>query len=74
MEGKSSFLTGEVSHLIPNTWIVDIDLERFFDTVNHDKLMNIISRIIKDGDVISLLVFTVHLLFILEIQMLYNQP
>ena len=37
------------------TWIVDIDLERFFDTVNHDRLMNIISRTIKDGDVISLI-------------------
>lgn len=36
-------------------WIVDIDLERFFDTVNHDRLMNLISRIINDGDVISLI-------------------
>lgn len=37
------------------SWVVDIDLEKFFDTVNHDKLMNIISRTIKDGDVISLI-------------------
>jgi group II intron reverse transcriptase/maturase len=37
------------------TWIIDIDLERFFDTVNHDKLMNIVSRTIKDGDTISLI-------------------
>lgn len=36
-------------------WVVDIDLERFFDTVHHDKLMRIISRTIKDGDVISLI-------------------
>lgn len=36
-------------------WIVDIDLEKFFDTVHHDKLMNIISRTIEDGDVISLI-------------------
>ncbi|EFX6585728.1 group II intron reverse transcriptase/maturase [Shigella dysenteriae] len=36
-------------------WIVDIDLERFFDTVNHDKLMRIISNTIDDGDVISLI-------------------
>ncbi|MGP4074225.1 group II intron reverse transcriptase/maturase [Piscibacillus sp. B03] len=36
-------------------WIVDIDLERFFDTVNHDRLMNLISRTVKDGDVISLI-------------------
>ena len=36
-------------------WVVDIDLERFFDTVHHDRLMNIISRTIVDGDVISLI-------------------
>ena len=36
-------------------WIVDIDLERFFDTVHHDKLMRIISTTIDDGDVISLI-------------------
>ncbi len=36
-------------------WVVDIDLERFFDTVHHDRLMNIIARTIKDGDVISLI-------------------
>ena len=34
--------------------IVDIDLEKFFDTVNHDKLMTLIGRTIKDGDVISI--------------------
>jgi RNA-directed DNA polymerase len=36
-------------------WIVDIDLERFFDTVHHDKLMRIIANTINDGDVISLI-------------------
>ena len=36
-------------------WIVDIDLERFFDTVNQDKLITIIGRTIKDGDVVSLI-------------------
>lgn len=36
-------------------WIVDIDLERFFDTVHHDRIMNIINRTIKDGNVISLI-------------------
>jgi group II intron reverse transcriptase/maturase len=36
-------------------WVVDIDLERFFDTVNHDKLMRIIANTINDGDVISLI-------------------
>ena len=38
-----------------HSWIVDIDLERFFDTVDHDKLMTIIGRTIKDGDVISII-------------------
>jgi group II intron reverse transcriptase/maturase len=32
---------------------VDIDLAKFFDTVDHDKLMTIFGRTIKDGDVIS---------------------
>ena len=38
-----------------HNWIVDIDLERFFDTVDHDKLMTIIGRTIKDGNVISII-------------------
>lgn len=38
-----------------NEWIVDIDLEKFFDTVDQDRLINIIMRTIKDGDVISLI-------------------
>ncbi len=37
------------------TWIVDIDLEKFFDTVCHDKIMRIISNTIKDSDLISLI-------------------
>lgn len=37
------------------SWIVDIDLERFFDTVHQDRLMNIISHTVSDGDVISLI-------------------
>nr|AFK29745.1 hypothetical protein [uncultured bacterium] len=36
-------------------WIVDIDLEKFFDKVNHDKLMQIVSRTVLDGDVVSLI-------------------
>ena len=38
-----------------NEWMVDIDLEKIFDTVNHDKLMSIIGRTIKEGDVISII-------------------
>jgi Retron-type reverse transcriptase len=29
-------------------WVVDIDLEKFFDKVNHDKLMGILAKTIKD--------------------------
>ena len=36
-------------------WVVDIDLQSFFDEVNQDKLMAIIHRTIKDDDVISLI-------------------
>lgn len=36
-------------------WIVDIDLEKFFDRVNHDKLIQIVSETVKDGDVVSLI-------------------
>ena len=36
-------------------WVVDIDLERFFDTVNHDRLIQIIYKTIDDGDVMSLI-------------------
>lgn len=34
---------------------VDMDLEKFFDTVNHSKLTEILSRTVKDGRVISLI-------------------
>ena len=37
------------------SWIVDLDLEKFFDTVNQDRLINIIRRTIKDGEVVSLI-------------------
>ena len=37
------------------TWTVDMDLEKFFDTVNQDKLTEILSRKITDGRVIALI-------------------
>ena len=37
------------------TWIVDIDLQKFFDTVCHDKLISIIMKTIHDGDLVSLI-------------------
>src|SRR5574344_537665 len=36
-------------------YVVDLDLEKFFDTVNHSKLIEVLSRTIKDGRVISLI-------------------
>ena len=37
------------------TYIVDIDLEKFFDNVPQDKLMYLVHRIIDDGDTESLI-------------------
>ena len=37
------------------TWAVDLDLAKFFDTVNHSKLLRILSQRIKDGKLISLI-------------------
>ena len=36
-------------------YVVSMDLEKFFDTVNHSKLIEVLSRTIKDGRVISLI-------------------
>ena len=36
-------------------WIVDIDLEKFFDNVPQDKLMSFVGRIIQDPDTESLI-------------------
>jgi len=36
-------------------WAVDIDLAKYFDTVNHDKLMRLLSETITDGRVLSLI-------------------
>ena len=36
-------------------WIVELDLERFFDRVNHDKLMNLLAAKIKDKRTLKLI-------------------
>lgn len=36
-------------------YVVDMDLEKYFDTVNQSKLVEVLSRTIKDGRVISLI-------------------
>ncbi len=37
------------------TWVVDLDLEKFFDNVCHDKLISIIMKTIHDGELVSLI-------------------
>jgi group II intron reverse transcriptase/maturase len=36
-------------------WVVDLDLEKFFDRVNHDILMSRVARIVKDKQVLRLI-------------------
>ncbi len=36
-------------------YVVSMDLEKFFDTVSHSKLIEVLSRTIKDGRVVSLI-------------------
>jgi RNA-directed DNA polymerase len=36
-------------------WVVDIDLEKFFDRVDHDKLMGIVRQRVKDQRVVRLI-------------------
>ncbi|MFC3788558.1 group II intron reverse transcriptase/maturase [Paenibacillus sp. GCM10012307] len=37
------------------TYVVDMDLEKFFDTVNQSKMIELLSRTIRDGRVVSLI-------------------
>ncbi len=37
------------------TWVVDIDLEKCFDRVNHDKLMASVARKVKDKRVLKII-------------------
>ena len=36
-------------------WVVDIDLEKFFDNVSHDKMISLIMRDVKCGEIVSLI-------------------
>ena len=38
-----------------NRWVVDLDLEKFFDRVNHDILMSRVARQIKDKRILKLI-------------------
>ena len=37
------------------TWVVELDLEKFFDTVNHDRLMTMLSRRVSDKPTLKLI-------------------
>jgi len=54
--GSHQALRRSISHLNEgNVYCVDLDLAKFFDTVNHCKLIEILSRTITDRRVISLI-------------------
>lgn len=36
-------------------WVIDIDIEKFFDKVNHDKLIQILREQVNDSDVLNLI-------------------
>jgi len=36
-------------------WVVDMDLEKFFDRVNHDKLMSLVARRVQDKPLLRLI-------------------
>jgi group II intron reverse transcriptase/maturase len=38
-----------------STWAVDLDIEKFFDRVNHDKLMARVARVVEDKRVLRLI-------------------
>src|SRR5262249_49162566 len=38
-----------------SSWVVDIDLEKFFDRVNHDVLMALVAKRIKDKQLLKLI-------------------
>lgn len=36
-------------------WVVDIDLEKFFDKVDHDRLITLVMKDVKNGEIVSLI-------------------
>ena len=56
--GKSAHDAVKTCRMLMNAgyeWAVELDLEKFFDTVNQSKLIQLMSEEIKDGRVISLI-------------------
>lgn len=39
-------------------WVVDIDLEKFFDTINHDKIIHLVRKAIGDARILRLIGIT----------------
>ncbi len=37
-------------------WVVDIDLEKFFDNAHHDKLITLVMKNAKSGEIVSLII------------------
>ncbi len=64
-DSSFGFITGRSAHMAVERalqyikegrdWVVDIDLERFFDLVNHDMLMARVARKVKDKRVLLLI-------------------
>lgn len=48
---------GRVQHLLEQgqSWVVDVDLKSYFDTIPHDKLMGRVEERISDGRLLSLI-------------------
>lgn len=50
--------TACVIHLLRNQgyeWVIDIDVEQFFDKVNHDKLIQILREQVNNSSVLNLI-------------------
>lgn len=48
LEGRRNISKGKV-------WVVEMDLDKFFDRVNHDKLMGILAKRIADKQTLKLI-------------------
>lgn len=56
--GKSAHMAVKVARTLVNqgfVWVVEVDLEKFFDRVNHDKLMARVARKVDDKRVLKLI-------------------
>ena len=54
MDRKSRSVTGEYLN-DGYEWVVDIDIEQFFDKVNHDKLIQILRGQVNDSTTLNLI-------------------